>query len=52
MFDEYHSPVTVACERVAARHQPFDLQLAASTDCSQDVVRRAISFGVAHRHRP
>jgi hypothetical protein len=52
MFDEHHSPVGVACERITARHQPFDLQSAASTNGAPSVVWHATRFGVAHRHRP
>jgi hypothetical protein len=52
MFDEHHSPVGVACERIAARHQPFDLQPTTSTNGTHSVVWHATRFGVAHRHRP
>jgi hypothetical protein len=51
-IDKDHSPVGVACERITARHQPFDLQSAASTNGAPSVVWHATRFGVAHRHRP
>jgi hypothetical protein len=52
MFDKHHSPVGVARERIATRHQPLDLQPTTSTNGTHSVVWHATRFGVAHRHRP